>query len=276
MDPTVVLKGVLPPIGAALLLVTLAGARLLPLAAAAGLLVAYGLLKAWPAPPHVLWSSPNGVEWLLWAVAAAAVVSVLEHVRLLRGGTALLASLALAPASVWLVLQKVAGGWSAADAWLQVAGGGAAVALAVAGHRVVLARAPAGWFPAAIFAVVLSVDAIVLTLGRSALLGQLCGAVAAALGAGIGTALWRRSFTLATADGTWLGIAHGLFVLAGVHLAMVPWPAAGALLVAPPAMLLLRSGLGQARPMAWAVGAAVLASIPLAGAVWFVLAASDG
>ncbi len=266
-----VLKGALPPIGLALLLVSLGGVRLLPLAVVGGLFVAYGLLKAWPALPHELWSSPNGTEWLLWSVAAAGLATAFERVGLWRGRIAAGVAVALAAVSVWLVLQKVAAAWSPVDVWLHVGGGGLLLALLAVGHRVVLARAPAGWFPAALFSVLLSVDAAVLTLGKSALLGQLCGAVAAALGAAAGTTLWKRPFALTAADGTWLGIAHGLFVLAGVHLASLPWPAAGCALVAPLVLLLLRDGVGATRPKTWALVASLLVLVPLAGAVWFAL-----
>lgn len=61
MDLEVVLRGVLPPIGAALLLVSLGGSRLVALAVAVGLYVAFGLLRRdWPELPHVLWSAPDG------------------------------------------------------------------------------------------------------------------------------------------------------------------------------------------------------------------------
>ena len=102
----------------------------------------------------------------------------------------------------------------------------------------------------------------------SALLGQLCGVVAAALGAAAGTALWRRPFALPAADGTWIGAAHALFVLAGVHLGSLPWSAAGAALLAPCALLLLRPGAAK-RPVGWTAAALLLAGMPLAGAIWF-------
>ena len=63
MDLDVLLRGAAPPIVAVLLLVSLAGSRMLPLAMAIGLYVAYGLLKGWPALPHELWRDPNGVAW---------------------------------------------------------------------------------------------------------------------------------------------------------------------------------------------------------------------
>ena len=88
MDPAALLKGALPPIAAALLLVSWRGGRALPVAAALGLYVAFGLLKDWPAWPHELWAAPNGTSWLVWGVAALALVAALEHARLLpaRGG----------------------------------------------------------------------------------------------------------------------------------------------------------------------------------------------
>ncbi|MEO6595018.1 MAG: hypothetical protein ABIP94_09735, partial [Planctomycetota bacterium] len=237
---------------------------------------AYGLLKAWPALPHQLWVAPNGTEWLLWGVCAAALVALLEHTPFTPARTGPALAIGAAAGAVWLVLKKAAGNWSSSVAWLHVGGGAVAVVLLTLGHRVVLARAPSRIFPAMLFCVVLSVDAAVLTLGKSALLGQLCGAVAAALGAGISTALWRRPFVLTVADGTWLGMAHGLFLLAGVHLAYLPWSAAGCAFVAPLTLLLLRDGLGAKRPKAWALAASALVAVPCAAALWFALPQSTG
>lgn len=234
MDPAVILKGVLPAIGLAVLLVSFGGVRLLSLAAAAGAFVAYALLKAWPAWPYELWAAPNGTEWLLWALVVAALVTLLEYQRLVRGRSAAGLTVAVACISTWLVLRKMVTNWSLSEAWWYVGSGAVIVALSALGHRALLRRAPAGLRPAFLFTVVLSVDAVVVvTLGSSLLLGQLCGAVAAALGAAVGTTLWRRPFALAAADGTWLGIAHALFVLAGVHIAYLGWPAAGCVLAAP-------------------------------------------
>jgi hypothetical protein len=236
LDPVVILNGVLPAITLALLLVSLGGARLLSIAAAAGAFAAYAVLKAWPA-----WPPPNGTEWLLWALVASALVTVLEYKRLVRGRSAAGLCVALACVSTWLVLRKVAAQWSLPEAWWYVGSGALIVALSALGHRALLRRASAGLRPAILFTVVLSVDAVVVVeFGKSLLLGQLCGAVAAALGAAVGTTLWRRPFTLAVADGTWLGIAHALFVLAGVHLGYLGWPAACCLLAAPLLLLVPR------------------------------------
>lgn len=266
MDPIVVLKGALPPILAALLFVSLAGVRLLPLAMAIGLYVAHGLLKAWPALPHELWANPNGTEWLLWGVVAAGFVSLLEHTRLLPQKVAPAAAVLVAAATVWLELSKLATRWTANDVLLHVGGGGLAVALMTLVARASIARAPAGIAGAVVWSTILSLDSLLLTLASSAFLGQLCGAVAAAVGAAAGTVLWRRPFALTPADGTWIGVAHGGFVLAGVHLADLGWPAAAVAMLAPCSLLLLRGGLAKS-PVGYGVGALLL----VGGAnAWFV------
>lgn len=257
MDPIVVMKGALPPIVAALLLVSLAGVRLLPLAMAIGLFVAHGLLKAWPALPHELWANPNGTEWLLWGVLAAGLVSLLEHVRVLPQKLAPAFAVLFAAATVWLELSKLAARWTTTEVLLQVGGGGLAVALMTLVARVSIARAPAGITSAVIWSTVLSLDSVLLTLASSAFLGQLSGAVAAVVGAGAGTALWRRPFALTAADGTWIGIAHGGFVLAGMHLADLGLPSAVVAMLAPSALLLLRGGLAK-KPLVYGLAAVLL------------------
>lgn len=235
MELEVVLKGALPPILAALLLVSLGGARWLAVAAALGLWVAFALLKSVPDSPVALWSSPNGTQWLLWMVIGAACLSTLEHFRLWRGRLATITAVVLAALGTWLVLQKLAARWSAGEVLLQIGLGWVVVAVVVLATRRALAGRRGPW-PAVVAAAVLSVDAGLLAgFGGSALLGQLCGAVAAAVGAGVGTALWRKGFALGAADGTWLGLAHGLFLLGGVHLASLPWWAglAAAVMVVP-------------------------------------------
>lgn len=247
MDLVPVLQGVLPAIVAALLLVGLGGARLLALAAGVGLFAAYTLLKDWPALPTALWSAPNGTEWLLWAVAAACALALLERTGVLTGRPAAVAAVVLAPASVHLLLLKLASRWATGDVLLHVAVGGAGVAILVLGLRRMLRTARPGPLPAIVAAALLSVDAVLLAAHGSALLGQLCGALAAAVGAGLGTMLWRRPFALAGADGTWLGLGHGLFLLAGVHLANLTWTAAVLAAIAP---LLLLPLVGRGRPTA--------------------------
>ena len=267
MDVEAVLKGVLPAIGTALLLVSLAGVRLLPLAAALGLFACYVLLKQWPALPTALWSSPNGVEWLLWAVAAAALLALLEHAGM-HGRLAAILAPAVAGVAVWLVLEKVARNWSTGEVVGHVGAGGLALMLLTLGHRSLVRTAPPGLGTAILLTVVLSADAGLLTLGGSAMLGQLCGACAAATGAAAGTVLWRQPFALAPADGTWLGIAHGLFLLAGMHLSALPWQAALLAAASPMLPLLLSKNL-KGRPFVWAVAAAALVGSPLALAFWF-------
>ena len=272
-DPVVVMKGALPPIAAALLLVGTLGARLTAAAMAVGLFVAFWLLKERPAWPHELWVAPDGRQWLLWGVVAAAAAASLEHFRVLPGKVGAGVGVLVAAFSVWLMLQKVATQWQTQLVLAHVGGGAFLVAFVVLATRTSLARAPATIAPAVVFTVLLSALSVLLTIARSGLLGQMCGATAAALGAAAGTSLWRRPFALKAADGTWLGVTIGLMVLAGVHLATVPWSAAGCALVAPCALLLLRPSVAQ-RPWSWLGGALLLAGVPMAGAIWFALEAN--
>jgi hypothetical protein len=250
-DPIVVLKGVLPSIAAALLLVSLGGVRLLPLAVG-------------------LWSDPNGTEWLLWAVAAASAVALFEHFGVLRARVAEAAAVLTAALGSWLVLMKVAARWSSGEVLLHIGVGGLCVTAIVLLLRRLWQQAPAGLPAASLATVVLSADAALLLAAESALQAQLAGAVAAAVGAGAGTWLWRRPFALRAADATWFGFAHGLFLLAGMHLGYLPWPAALLAAAAPVLPLLLGKGLCQ-RPKAWIVFAAIVTALPFAAAFWHVL-----
>jgi hypothetical protein len=268
VDPIDVLKGALPPIAAAQLLVGLLGARWVPMAAALGVFVAHWLLKGLPAWPHELWSAPEGRAWLLWGVVAGALLAQLEALQAIRGRFAAIAGSACALAAVWFLLQKQAARWPAGDVILFVEGGGIAAALLVLACRRVVVTAPAGVPIAVVFALLLSVDAGLVAWTGAATLGQLCGAAGAALGASAVTSAWRKPFALGLHDGTWIGLAHGLFLFAGVHLGSLPWSAAGCALVAPCALLLLRPGM---RAVPHAVLSVLLLAIPLAGAVWCVL-----
>lgn len=272
MDYDVLIRGAAPPILAALLLVSLAGSRMLPLAMAIGLYVAHGLLKEWPALPHELWSDPNGVAWLTWGMVATAMLTLAQHLRLLPARITPGAAVIVAALSVWLMLSKVASRWSGVEVALHVGGGGLLVAATMLAVRAVIARRPAATAQSVavgtLFMVVLSLDAGLLVLGKSAFLGQLCGAVAATLGAAVFTKIWRPTFTLRAADGIWIGGAHALFVLAGVHLSYLPWWPAGCALAAPFLLLLVPRSFDQARALRWLVVAVPLVLVPLIVAMW--------
>lgn len=260
MDPITILKGTLPPILAALLLVSLWGARALPLAMGIGVYVAYGLLKDWPLLPHELWSDPNGTAWLVWGVLAFGLVALLENLRVLPKRVAPGVGVAVAAVALWLMLAKLAQRWDGGEIALHVGVGGLVVALTTVLMRSVTARAPEGLPAAGLMMVLLSLDAGLVTLGKSALLGQLCGAVAAALGGAAGTSIWRRGFTLRSADGVWLGGAHAMFVLAGVQLGYLAWWPAICALAAPFPLWLLRA-VAPGRPWRWLL---IAGPVPLA------------
>ncbi|MFN6196662.1 MAG: hypothetical protein ACK5BN_22900 [Planctomycetota bacterium] len=269
-DPIVVLTGTLPPIAAALLLVGALGSRLHGLALAVGVFVAFWLLKAQPAWPHELWAQPDGRQWLVWALVAAGVLATLEGFRVLRGRVAAVVAALLAAGAVFFVLQKLALRWSNADVFLHVGGGGLLAVLATLAGRRSMANAPATTLPAVVWSALLSADAVLLTVARSGLLAQLCGACAAAVGAAAGTALWRRPFALGPADGGCLALAHVLFVGVGTHLADLPKPAALAAAVAPFGLLLLQPTAAK-RPAWWGLGAGLWLGVPMAVAFGLAL-----
>ncbi len=268
MDLEVVLKGALPPILAAMLLVTFCGVRLLPLAMAAGLFVAYALLRReLPDTPFTLWSTPDGRQWLLWGVIGAGVVALLEHLRVLTTRTGALLGFACAAGSLWLMLSKQAARWTMQENLVYVGGGALAAGVIVLACRRAILRAPAGIGAAVVFVLLLSADSMLLALlDSNALLGQLCGAVAAALGAGAATVLWRSSFSMTIAEGTWLGCAHALFVLASAHLGDVPWLAMACALFAPCALLLVPAK--EQRPVRWTMLSLLAIAVPMAAAAW--------
>lgn len=263
-----VLYTALPPIVAAVLLVSWRGARLTTLAVSIGVFVAWclnrGELPPWP---WQLLTEPVGSQWLLWSVVGTGLLAWLEHTGILRGRIAVAAGMVFVAIATWLMLQKVAGQWSVGQVALYVGGGAVAAALVVHASRASLASAPAGIAPAVVFAVLCSALSVLLVVGaQDAPLGKLCGACAAAVGAAAGTWLWRRPFALAAADGTCLGGAWALLVIAGALLASLPLTAALLALLSPCAPLLLRPSIAQ-RPLAWAIASLAISGAPLAGAL---------
>ena len=274
MDPVVLLKGALPAIIAALLLVSLFGRRGLPIAAAAGVYLAFSLLKDWPPSPWSLWQQPNGTAWLVWGFVGLAAVSAADHLNLLPGRLAPAAAALTGAGALWLMLAKLTQRWSLAESTLHVGVGGAAVALTALALRGVLTRAPKSAAPEITTTLLLSLDAGLVTLGKSALLGQLCGAVAAAIGAAVGTRIWRRSSSLTAADGVWIGGAHALFLLAGVHLGYLAWTPACCALLAPLTWWLVRPP-EETRALGWLVRIAPLSLALMATALWLAMPAGD-
>jgi len=269
VDLETILRGALPPILLTLLLVSLLGARVLPLAAGIGLFVAFVLLKQdWPAWPHELWAEPTGMEWLLWGMMALFGVGLLERLRIvptkLGGGIAP----AVGALVLWLMLQKVSRQWESTEVALYIATGALLVVLTVAATRTTLTRSSGSITSAALFATMLSIDAVLVTMGKSAFLGQLCGAVAASIGTFAVTSSWRRGISLNAADGAWVGGTHVLFVLASVHFVYLSWWAAGCALLAPFLLLLLPATFAREKPKRWLVAAGVLVTVPLAVGLW--------
>jgi hypothetical protein len=234
-----VAKGVAPALVAAVVGVGLLGARALGFVIAAGAFVGYGLLKRWPDLPHALWSAPDATQWWLWAVVAAALLGVLERARVLRGVVAEAVVILLGVCAVWLMLHRVTASTAGAERLLSLGVPMAALAVLTLGARAA-APAPRGCGVVALWTVCAVAASGVLTLGGSALFGQLAGAYAAALGASTVLLLRRRPVTLTAADASAFALGHGGLLIAGVFLAEVTLAPALLVGLAPLAAMLLR------------------------------------
>ncbi|MCA8965530.1 MAG: hypothetical protein H6838_09350 [Planctomycetes bacterium] len=275
MNVQAILAGVLPPLALALLGVSRFGARATGLAAALGALLAYGLLKRWPALPHELWRNADGTEWLLWCVLGVALLTLVVRGR--RGPAFLVPALAAACAagSLHLMLTKVASGWSGATLALHLGIAAIGVGAVAAAWQRTLRAAPQGMFPLVLATVVLSLDSGIATLGNSALLGQLCGAVAAAFGATAGARLWRKDAALLPGDALFFAFAHGAFLLAGVHVQYLPWTAAVIAGAAPLLALAVPRSWWSSRPRVAIAATSALVVLPLLVAILMLIAEQD-
>src|SRR5262245_26930160 len=109
MDPLFVLKGVLPAMAAALLLVGVFGPRWLGVAVAVGLFAALSLLRELPLWPGELYGSTNDyLQWLCWCGLAGGLVSPFGAGPLPRWAAGSLSVLLLA-GEVWLLLTNQRG-----------------------------------------------------------------------------------------------------------------------------------------------------------------------
>ena len=264
-----VLYGVLPALGAALLLVGLLGTRWLGVANGLGLLVTLGLLKQRrPLWPHELWAGNNdAMLWLCWGALAVGLLAALHPRRELPGWLAVPSGLACIGGNFWLVLVNPRKRWEVTECVLQHE---AAIAVAAVGWLSV--RRAIGARPGPLMAWALSGclagDAALLHFSGSTLQGQLGGAVATAFAAAAGTALWRHPFVLDRTAALPFAAIHGGLLLTGVHLSELgPVPAvlAG---VAPCALVLCgAANTGTAGAMRFLLGFAGMVAL-LGSAVW--------
>ncbi|MFM1873293.1 MAG: hypothetical protein RL398_2715 [Planctomycetota bacterium] len=270
MDILPVVCGVVPPVALASLAATRWGARAIAPAAALGALVAHSLLF-WRLPtwPHQLWAQPAGVEWMLWGLLTAAVVR-------LGGRVGAACDAALAAAVVWLLTLKVGASWTITERSLHLGGAAAVAWLLAHGARRIAVPTCGSLVPWIGASLLLSVDAAVLTFGKSALLGQLAGAFAAAMGAAAGARLlWRRDLTFSPIMAGFVALTHVVLLAAGPTLSYLPWREAGLAVAGPALLWLLPSAFAERRPSLAAVLAAVLPLLPGAIAVWLLLGEAD-
>ncbi|MCR9244758.1 MAG: hypothetical protein NXI31_06985 [bacterium] len=271
MDLVLLVKSIAPPAIAALALVSAGGNRLLPLALAIGLTMAFVLLHQWPVLPHVLWSRPGwsgaAVHWLYWCLMVVILTSGLEHWKCLPPKIATFLGPLVGAGAVWFVMRAAAAGEGVGWQVLHVGGGALAVAALVVVHRRLMLRAVSSPFLPAFFVVALAVDVTVLILCRSDSQARVVLGGASALLAAIITSLWRKPFVLSAADASWLGVLHALLLLAAAELAYLPWMVAMLVAVVPVVPLTLPKSFAKERPRRWMLVALLLAALPAAAAI---------
>ena len=265
-----VLFGVLPGMAGGLLLVGLLGRRWLGVAMAIGVFSAYVLVKAVPPWPVELYlGDGNGLHWLLWFVTGAGLIALVGGMKPLPLALSLPLAAVWFGAQTWFLLGRLRLRWAMTESVVQHAAAFLLLVAVWALLRRVLVRQH-GIGVGIVWTVCLLADSVVLLLGRSALQGQLAAGAAAAFGAAVGTALWRRPFAIGPATALPFVTTHVGLLLAGYHFSFLPAGAVLCAAVAPGGLLLaVRSPEAAQRPWRFTLG---LLATGLAIALSIVLA----
>jgi hypothetical protein len=221
------LQGILPPIAVALLLVGVFGARLAALALGIGTFVAFGLVKRdWPEWPWLLWSGNNdGMQWLAWCILSAGVLGAVQDLRWLGKKVPVALDVAGVIAVPLLMTMRMRSRWSFEESLVHLVIGWTLLGGLWFVLRGTAQKRP-GWAIPAVWTACLIGDSIVLLESGSAFQGQLAGAAAAALGAAVFTATWRKPFALGPGAAMAVAVAHFGLLYAGYHFSELPrWPA---------------------------------------------------
>ncbi len=266
-----VLYGVLPSLGATLLLVGLLGPRWVGVALGVAAVAAWNLIgQQWPTWPHELWAGQgDGMQRLAWSLVGFGLVSAVALRRELPAWLYVPPAAILAWGQAWLVQERVRENqqWKPVEilGW-QVA---ALVAFACAWLPVrrALSLRP-GKAMCWILCSILVADAVLLASTGSAKQGQLAGALAAVFAAAAGTALWRQGFALPRSAALSFAAAHGGLLMGGLHFSSLPLESTAIAAAAPLPMLLVGPAAGGALAMLRFVGVLVGVFGALAGAVW--------
>lgn len=212
------LYSALPAAALTLLLVGLAGPRLLGLVFAAAALVPHLLLKALPPLPWVLVNTGGGrgEDWLLWGTVGAGLVGSLHDLRLWPRPLGMPPALAVVFAVPWFVLETQRRGWSFEQCLVHLSIGWAALAgvwFALRGAH----GSGAGLGALLIGLVALAGDAVLL-VGRNGPAAAFApGGAAAVACAALFVATWRRPFVPGEGMCLPLAVVHTGVLLLAYH-----------------------------------------------------------
>lgn len=234
------------------------GAWVAALAVGAALVVGHGIVVGWPALPPI-----DAVQWVFWLGIVATLLGAgagrwtlpLSFQWPARAVSMLTIAL--------LVLRPllVAGEWNLGEAIANVAAA-AATGLVFWSGLAVVGRRASSVGAALVMLVVSSGAAVLLALSGSASLGQIAGAVAAALGVIGVVGWWRPKLAIAAGAAPVTAIAIWTLLVGGHYYADLGWTPM--VLVALSPLATLASGLATAMVIATA-GAIALASASAAG-----------
>ncbi|MBI1923763.1 hypothetical protein HYR99_05885 [Candidatus Poribacteria bacterium] len=241
------------------------------LALGAGYIVGHAGVIGWPPFPPV-----EATQWLVYLAIAASAVGLLEarwgRSTWVRWGVRLL----LLGMTLWLLLRPMLKhNWGPGEAVAWLAGLGIALLLFWGGLDALVKRLSGVSLPLTLL-IVAAGGSVVLGLSGSLLLGQLEGALAAALGVSLVVAWWRPAMSLARSALPVVTVLLAGLWMAGYFYAQVPAASALLLAVAP-----MAAWVGQIpsmrRAAPWQVNLARAAGvlIPVLLAVLLAISASS-
>ncbi|MEK7794695.1 MAG: hypothetical protein AAB353_09200 [Candidatus Hydrogenedentota bacterium] len=203
-------------------------------------------------------------ETLFWAVAFSALLAGAEWIWGINAAVSLTVRFLASALIVWFVFASLRkNSWSGREAAFWV--GGIAAVTASLAQLVDRAaqRDPGPWLPATLW-LICSVAAVAMFLGSTALMAQLCGALAAAFGAAGVLAIWKRDLSLARGGITVFITAYAGLLWQAHFYAELPLQSVQMLCLAPLAVVVVP--IYSAQPLTpwkrWVIQLSI-ASVPL-------------
>ncbi len=261
------LYGLLPAVAAVLLFVGAAGPRYAAAGLAAGIVVPYGLLVAWPDWPWQLGTGAGtAMPWLFWSIAAAGLTGLLHDVRLLPRPLTIVCEAALVVWLPWALAAPLRRHWSFEAGLLHLGAAWCGLLLVWWALRGASERRPGMLVPLGA-CLCLGGDLWLVLAREHDLSWQLLAAGIAALATALLTATWRRPFQLGSGATLVLVLLHGGVLFACRVYANLPrQPLLLALLAPLPLWIAAHKAFDESRRTGACIGLAATAAMTAAAA----------